>query len=452
MRLNTPSALPFVPAATKRTGAIGATCCLILAVSFAAGCRPGPTPSERDTANAPGEFEFDPETLSGSAVVESLTGLNGASQRDGLIALFDGESLFGWQTEKTSGNWRVENGAIVCNEGKAELLETAVPFADFELSLEFKIESGGNSGVFVRSAEQISSVEVDTYEVNIAASHPEGYTTGAVVGRLKATGVNGGDDGQWHAMRVICDGPRIRTFIDGDDAVDLLQTEDSPGLRKNGYIGLQHRIGAVGFRNITLKPLNLQPQFEGGLDGWRVQQAKLKDGSMGQAVFESVNDSVHVKSGLGFLESNADYGNFLVQFTATTNALDVNSGLFFRTEPATPEAPSNGYELQIHNGFDGDRSKPSNGGTGGIFRRSEARFIASDDLAPAVITFVAYQDRFASWVNGYPVLDWTDDRDPDPNPRRGKRLTAGRLSLQAHDPTTDVTISDFRVMELPSSE
>lgn len=446
------NSLPFFPAATRRCGAIWATYCLLFAFCWVTGCRPGSAPPESGTANEPGEFEFDPETLSGSAVVESLTGLNVASQRDGVIALFDGESLFGWQSEKTSGNWRVEDGAIVCDDGEAELLETTVPFADFELSLEFKIDSGGNSGVFVRSAKQISSVEVDTYEVNIAASHPEGYTTGAVVGRLKATGVNGGDDGQWHAMRVICDGPRIRTFIDGDDAVDLLQVEDSPGLRKNGYIGLQHRIGAVGFRNIMLKPLNLQPQFEGGIDGWRVQQAKLKDGSVGQAEFDWANGSVHVKNGLGFLESNTDYGNFLVQFTATTNASDVNSGLFFRTEPATPEAPSNGYELQIHNGFDGDRSEPSNGGTGGVFRRSEARLVASDDLAPTVVTLVAYQDRFVSWVNGYPVLDWTDDREADPNPRRGKRLAAGRLSLQAHDPTTDVTISDFRVMELPTSD
>ena len=399
-----------------------------------------------ESESAPVQLNSD---FTGSEVVASMVGLTAQQQIDGVLALFDGESLFGWQTDKIKGDWKVENGAIVCDEGDADLLLTAVPFADFELTLEFQIDEGGNSGIFVRTADEMKSVAEDTYEVNIAAKHPKGFTTGSIVDRLKATGVNAGDDREWHSMRIVCDGPRIRTFVDGDDAADLLQTEDSPGQRKSGYIGLQHRIGGVAFRRIYLKPLNLIQQFQTDLSGWHVTQAKAKDGSMGQAEFAWTDTGVTAKSGLGFLESDATYKNMIVQFTATTNAKDVNSGLFYRMEKGTPEAPSNGYELQIHNGFDGDRTKPSNGGPGGIFRRQDARLVTTDDMVPATSTLVAYGDRFMTWANGYPVVDWIDDRKDDPNPRRGRRLEAGHLSIQAHDPTTDVTINKFAVAELP---
>lgn len=424
---------------------------MFTAALVAIGCSQpaGPNSSAAPAAGGDAEFGFSESQLSGSALVTSLTGLTAEQQQDGVLSLFDGESLFGWQTENLKGDWKVQDNAIVCDEGEPDLLLTAVPFADFELTLEFKIDAGGNSGVFVRTAESIESVGRDTYEVNIAAEHPQGFTTGSIVDRIKATGVNAGDDGQWHTMRIVCDGARVQTFVDGDDAVDLLQTEDSPGNRKVGYIGLQHRTGAVAFRRIYLRPLNLQPELLSSLDGWKVIQQVKKDGTVGEASFEPVDNGVHVTSGLGFLVSDATYQDFIVRFTAETNAYETNSGLFFRNETATPEAPSNGYELQIHNGYDGERSKANNGGTGGIFRRAEARLVPADDFTPATVTLVADGDRFVSWVNGYAVMDWTDKRENDPNPRRGRRLEAGQFAIQAHDPTTDVTITDFGVLELP---
>jgi hypothetical protein len=38
------------------------------------------------------------------------------------------------------------------------------------------------------------------------------------------------------------------------------------------------------------------------------------------------------------------------------------------------------------------------------------------------------------------MADWTDDREPHENPRQGKRLEAGSLQLQAHDPATDFEV------------
>ena len=108
---------------------------------------------------------------------------------------------------------------------------------------------------------------------------------------------------------------------------------------------------------------------------------------------------------------------------AISHAPELNSGIFFR---CIPGEFTNGYESQIHNGFnDGDRSKPKDFGTGGIYRRIAARRVVPNDKEWFHKTIVADGPHIAVWVNGYQVTDWTDDRKPDKNPRNGLR-TGGR--------------------------
>ena len=54
-------------------------------------------------------------------------------------------------------------------------------------------------------------------------------------------------------------------------------------------------------------------------------------------------------------------------------------------------------------------------------------------------------------MNGYQVVDWEDTRKPDENPRRGQRLAAGHISLQGHDPTTDISFRNLKIAELPAT-
>ncbi len=109
----------------------------------------------------------------------------------------------------------------------------------------------------------------------------------------------------------------------------------------------------------------------------------------------------------------------------------------------------NGYECQIHNGFkDGDRRKPVDCGTGGIFRRIDARLVVANDLEWFHQTVIADGAHIASWVNGYQVVDWVDDRAPDENPRQGLRLEPGTIMIQGHDPTTDVSFRNIQIAEL----
>lgn len=76
----------------------------------------------------------------------------------------------------------------------------------------------------------------------------------------------------------------------------------------------------------------------------------------------------------------------------------------------------------------------------------------ADDHDWAYVTLIANGPRIATWVNGYQTVDWVDERKPDENPRRGLRLEAGHLSLQGHDPTTDLNFKDLRVQTLPAGE
>jgi hypothetical protein len=55
-------------------------------------------------------------------------------------------------------------------------------------------------------------------------------------------------------------------------------------------------------------------------------------------------------------------------------------------------------------------------------------------------------------VNGDQVTDWTDERAPDENPRSGQRLAPGTISLQAHDPTTNIRFRNLRIVELPKAD
>ena len=101
----------------------------------------------------------------------------------------------------------------------------------------------------------------------------------------------------------------------------------------------------------------------------------------------------------------------------------------------------NGYEAQLHNKcLDNDPSRPSRYCTGGIDDRQDARRLVSRDFEPYRITVIATGPHIVTWVNGYQVTDWSDERAPHDNPRQGQRLTAGTIQLQAHDPATDYEV------------
>ncbi len=440
---------------------INAVVWLCVAMFLGAGCGSGddgPGTAQPGTTGQGGTVE--PTTAEQNSSTESATPLPDPELLPeeeylaGWIQLFDGQTLFGWETAGSDGqepvNWRVEDGMIVADEGGTGLLLTTSPFADFELRCEFRLAEGGNSGIFLRTVPQPTDPATDCYELNICDTR-EQFATGSLVGRTEPLQKVEGD-GQWRTFHVTARGRNITARLDDQEVLNF--TDDTDAARWDGRIGLQHNEGRIEFRHVSLRPLGGRALFDGEtLLGWREVP-----GSKGE--FSVTDETIQVKGGAGFLETVETWGDFILQTQVKTLADNVNGGIFFRAQEGTLENPSGGYELQVHNGFaDGDRTKPNDYGTGfgtgAIFRRQKARRVVGDDQQWQMLTLVARGSHFASWVNGCQVTDWTDDREPDPNPRRGLRLDPGHISLQGHDETTQVQFRDVKIYprdELPVPE
>jgi hypothetical protein len=354
---------------------------------------------------------------------------------EGWILLFDGETLFGWKAA-SDANWEVSDGAISVSEGEPGLLCTTSQFGDYVLKVDFRSAPGTNSGVFLRTSPKPSDVTSKCYELNIADVADNPFPTGSFVQRQRCEGDH--DSADWQTFEVTADGARFLVTLDGQLVLDY--TDPKPPGR--GFIGLQLNSGKVEFRNVKLKPLGMKSLFNGkDLTGWKTYP------EMPSKFTVTPEGWLNVKDGRGQLETVGRYADFTMQLEAFVNGEGLNSGIFFRSIPGDM---TNGYESQIHNGcIDGDRTKPKDCGTGGIFRRQNARKVVADDFTWFYKTIHVDDKHMAAWVNGYQVSDWTDTRPPDENPRRGLRLEAGTIIIQGHDPTTDLSFRNLRIAEIP---
>ena len=293
-----------------------------------------------------------------------------------------------------------------------------------------------NSGVFLRTPETPTNPAQDCYELNIADPETSPFFTGSFVGRQKANEYLHRDD--WQAFEVSAEGGHFVVKVDGQQVLDY--TDPRPLGR--GKIGLQLNKGPVAFRNIKLKPLGMKSIFNGrDLTGWKVFPGKKSVFSVTPA------GELNVKNGNGQLESEGQWGDFVLQLDIFSNGKFLNSGIFFRNLPGEFWQ---GYESQIQNGFAVDRKIAIDYGTGGIYNRQKARKVVADDFVWFHKTLVVSGNHMAAWINGYQVSDFTDDRPPNENARNGQRLKPGTLAIQGHDPTTDLSSRNLRIEEMPA--
>ena len=175
------------------------------------------------------------------------------------ISLFNGVDLTGWTIHGTE-KWYVENGELVCENGPDNeygYLSTTDYYDDFILTLEFKQESNGNSGVFFRST--VEGIIISGWQVEIA---PPGMATGGIFesyGRgwlikpnLKDVNLN---DGDWNLMKIIVDKDYVKTWLNGNEMISL--KDELIGIGR-GSIVLQIHEGddvKVRWRNIKLEKL-----------------------------------------------------------------------------------------------------------------------------------------------------------------------------------------------------
>lgn len=305
---------------------------------------------------------------------------------------------------------------------------------DYELVVEFKAQEKTNSGIFLRTQLDPQNVETDCYEVNIAPDDNP-FPTGGIVQRQKAE-----SDGSaqpfdvWRTMKMRVEGDRVQVTLDDQLVCDYT---DPSGL-ESGRIGLQHNSGRVEFRNVLLRPLGFESLLDAELTRWKQYPEMDAEFSVTEEGY------LHIERGSGQLETQDMFGDFVLLADYKLPTEEINSGIFFRCIPGDKMM---GYECQLSNQMkDGNRLIPADCGTGGIFRRQDARIVAGDVDQWATVLLAVEGATMAAWVNGVQVSSWYDDREADENPRKGRRTDPGTLMLQGHDPSTDALIRQFQVV------
>jgi hypothetical protein len=174
--------------------------------------------------------------------------------------LFNGKDLTGWKIYGTE-KWFVEDGLLVCESGPDKeygYLGTEQKFKNFELTLEFKQEANGNSGVFFHSS--IEGTKIAGWQAEVA---PPGSSTGGIYesyGRGWLIKPEPEKDkalkmGEWNKMTVKVVGNVVTTFLNGTQMITL---DDAKIGEKDGCIALQIHSGGgikVKWRKIKIKQL-----------------------------------------------------------------------------------------------------------------------------------------------------------------------------------------------------
>ena len=175
-------------------------------------------------------------------------------------SLFNGKNLDGWNIHGTE-LWYVENGLLICESGPDKgygYLSTKKFYDDFDLTLEFKQEANGNSGVFIRST--FEGTKVSGWQVEVA---PPGNDTGGVYesyGREWLIKPDKEKDkvlkmGKWNKMRIRVVGNLIQSWLNGTSMISL---EDEMIGKGKGSIALQIHDGGgikVRWRNLLVNEL-----------------------------------------------------------------------------------------------------------------------------------------------------------------------------------------------------
>jgi hypothetical protein len=204
--------------------------------------------------------------------------LTDAERAEGWRLLFDGSTLDGWRGYgggDAPAGWVVEDGTLTL-AGEGGDLVTEEQFGDFELSLEWNIEEGGNSGVFYRAIEGLDWIYQGAPEMQILddANHADGQA------EITSAGSNFGlhavprgivrPAGEWNESRVVVRGDHVEHWLNGVRVVEYeLGSDDwaqrvanskfsawpEYGRAARGHIGLQDHGNRVWFRAIKIRPL-----------------------------------------------------------------------------------------------------------------------------------------------------------------------------------------------------
>jgi len=183
----------------------------------------------------------------------------------GWTGLFTGKDLSNWVIMGNEAGFQVTPEGILRSEGAkgGNWLRSNKQYSDFVLHTEWKVSPGGNSGVFIRAADQGAPWD-SGHEVQISNEQPprdELHCTGTLYGTVAANPRPDENPNVWHTYDIHCVGPLITVIVDGKRTVNVNQ-EEVEAIRSKalaGYVGLQDShtdaAGWIEYRNLWIKEL-----------------------------------------------------------------------------------------------------------------------------------------------------------------------------------------------------
>ena len=193
-------------------------------------------------------------------------------------SLFNGENTEGWRQYRGGQSiqgWEVIDGALTRTGPGGDIITIEV-FQDFELSLEWLVEPGGNSGVFFRANEEHDYIFVNAPEMQVLddANHRDGKDPLTSAG--SNYGLHAAPRGivrparEWNHARIVVQGKDVSHYLNDKLVVDYTLGSDdwlervanskfadwkSYGKLSEGHIGLQDHGDQVAFKNIRIREL-----------------------------------------------------------------------------------------------------------------------------------------------------------------------------------------------------
>lgn len=222
--------------------------------------------------------------VSSAPYVKKINTLSENEKNSGWVSLFDGQSLDqfkGFNTDKISSKWKVDDGAIYFDpeiKGDGGDLMTKESYKDFELNLEWKISNCGNSGIFFNVVEDKKHCCTwqtgPEMQILDNTCHPdtkyETHRAGDLYDMLPCEYVTVNPALQWNKVRIISKDGNVEFWLNGYKVVDFaIGNEDWSkmiskskfkdmtdfGQSDSGHIALQDHGDPVWFRNIKIRRL-----------------------------------------------------------------------------------------------------------------------------------------------------------------------------------------------------
>ena len=203
--------------------------------------------------------------------------------------LFDGKSMEAF--EYAPASWEIEkDGSLVCRmqktkdkNGKERIrgmgyLWTKQEFSDFELTLEYKLSAGANSGIFYRTDKnnpvqggfEIQLMDNEGFQKKANKVLPPRKLNASFYDGVAPKEDNSKPIGEWNRCKLICKGPEVSFHLNGkrafkinlDDWKEVGKNPDGSenkfktalkDLPRKGRIGFQNHGQVVWFRKISIK-------------------------------------------------------------------------------------------------------------------------------------------------------------------------------------------------------